>query len=342
MKRVGNLFDAIADRTNLQLAVWKAMRGKRRRPEVQDYVQSLDVRLTELSEGLRNGTFPVGRFQQFVIRDPKERVITAPCFAERVLHHAIINVCEPHFERWLIADTFACRVDKGRQAALRRGGHFAGKYAWFLSMDVRRYFDSICHETLKTALARKIKDARLLALMGRIIDSYRGGLGKGLPIGSLTSQHFANFYLDRFDRLIKEELRIPAYVRYMDDMIIWGERRAGLNEVLASGSQFLADRLELAFKPTPFINRMMHGLDFLGARLYPTHMTLNRRSRLRYRRRLRDLDRRLAGDLIDEREYQQRATALTAFASTSGISSWRFRRKVLFMSLVSGQTARTE
>jgi hypothetical protein len=240
-----------------------------------------------------------------------------------------MNVCEPHFERWLIADTFACRAGKGRQAALQRASQFARYYEWFLSMDVRKYFDSICHETLKIALARRIKDARLLALMGRIIDSYRGVIGRGLPIGSLTSQHLANFYLDRFDRFIKEELRIRAYVRYMDDMVVWGESRGGLKEALTSSSQFLADKLNLAFKPTPFINRTTLGLDFLGARLFPAHMILNRRSRVRYQRRLRDLDRKLANDVIDEREYQQRATALTALASTSGISSWRFRRRLL-------------
>ncbi len=330
MKRVGNLFEAITDRTNLQLAVWKALRGKRRRPEAFHYVQDLDARLTELSEGLRSGTFPVGRFQQFVVRDPKERIITAPCFAERVLHHAIMNVCEPHFERWLIADTFACRSGKGRQAALQRGSHFARSYDWFLSMDVRKYFDSVCHEILKTALSRRIKDVRLLALMDRIIDSYRGAIGKGVPIGSLTSQHFANFYLDRFDRLVKEELRIRAYVRYMDDMVIWGESRGELDGALANSLQFLADNLGLELKPTPFVNRTTHGLDFLGARLFPTHTILNRRSRVRYQRRLRDLDRKLANEVIDEREYQQRATALTAFASSSGISSWKFRRKLLF------------
>jgi RNA-directed DNA polymerase len=158
MRRVGNLFESIADRTNLQWAVWRAMRGKRRRPEAHDYLQDVDARLTELSDGLRSGTFPVGRFQQFVIRDPKERIITAPCFAERVLHHAIMNVCEPHFERWLIADTFACRVGKGRQAALQRGRQFARSHDWFLSMDVRKYFDNIGHSTLKTALARRINE----------------------------------------------------------------------------------------------------------------------------------------------------------------------------------------
>lgn len=340
MKRVGHLFDAIVDRSNLQLAAWKALRGKRRRPEARDYLQHLDARLSELSEGLRGGAFPVGRFQQFVIRDPKERIITAPCFAERVLHHAILNVCEPHFERWLIADTFACRAGRGREAAVERASQYARSHSWFLSLDIRKYFDSISHEVLLSALARRLKDGRVLELFGRIIASYRGDLGRGLPIGSLTSQHFANFYLDRFDRHVKETLRIRGYVRYMDDMVIWGESRAELNGYLDCCTRFVADELRLEFKPTPFVNRTAHGLNFLGVRLFPTHRTLARRSRLRYRRRLRELDRELATESIGERAYQQRATALTAFASGSGISSWRFRRRVLSEPSVSGPMAR--
>jgi RNA-directed DNA polymerase len=342
MRRVGKLFDAIVDRNNLQLAVWKALRGKRSRPEARRYLEHLDSRMADLSDGLRNGRFQVGRFQQFIVHDPKERIITAPCFPERVLHHAIMNVCEPHFERWLIADTFACRVGKGRQAALHRGGRFARSHKWFLSMDVRKYFDSVCHRTLKAALERRLKDARLLALMERIIDSYRGELGHGLPIGSLTSQHFANFYLDCFDRFVKETLQVRGYLRYMDDMVIWGDGPSMLKDALSRGSEFLADQLGLSLKPTPFINRTLHGMDFLGARLFPTHSILNRRSRIRYRRRLRDLDRKLAIDAIDGREHQQRATALTAFASKSGVCSWKFRHNLLFPQSVSGQTARTE
>lgn len=164
MKRMGNLFDAILDRSNLLAAVWKATRRRRGQAEVRNYHQHLDERIVELSDGLRDGTFPVGRFQQFVVRDPKERIITAPCFAERVLHHAIMNVCEPHFERWLIADTFACRRGKGRSAALTRARQFARVHEWFLSMDVRKYFDSIDHAVLRDALARRMKDVRLLAL----------------------------------------------------------------------------------------------------------------------------------------------------------------------------------
>jgi hypothetical protein len=342
MKRVGNLFEAIIDRNNLLLAVWRAMRGKRRRPEIRDYLQQLDRRLSELADGLISGEFPVGRFQQFLIRDPKERVITAPCFPERVLHHAIMNVCEPYFERWLIDDTFACRIGKGRNAALARAGLFSRTHDWFLSMDVRKYFDSIGHEVLNAGLAQKIKDGRLLRLFARIIASYRGAIGSGLPIGSLTSQHFANFYLNRFDRFVKEILRINGYVRYMDDMVVWGKTREELTAALAKMEPFLAGELRISLKPAPFINRTAHGLDFLGSRIYPTHRILNRRSRIRYQRRLRDLQRNLDHGVSDPIEYQRRTTALAAFATGGGISSWRFRKKVISRLVVNGLMARTE
>ncbi len=122
MKRAGNLFEHILDRENLRLAVQKALRGKRDRPEAVEFRGVLDRRLADMAEQLRAATYPIGVYKQFVIHDPKERIITAPCFAERVVHHAIMNVCEPVFDRWLIADTFACRTDKGRIAALRCAG----------------------------------------------------------------------------------------------------------------------------------------------------------------------------------------------------------------------------
>lgn len=341
MKRVGHLFESILDRNNLLTATWKAARGKRRRPEVADYLAHLDRRLAELAAGLRDGTYPVGRFRQFVLRDPKERIITAPCFAERVLHHAVMNVCEPHFERWLIADTFACRAGKGRSAALDRAGAFARSHGWFLSMDVRAYFDSVSHEVLNEALARRFKDARLLALFGRVIAAYRGAAGRGLPIGSLCSQHLANFYLDRFDRFVKETLRRRGYVRYMDDVVVWGDDHRDLAEVRSRCEAFLAEALRLTPKPTPFVNRTAHGMDFLGARQYPTHRTLNRRSRLRFRRKLRRLAGAEAAGSLSEPGLQQRGTALVAFAAGAGVSSWHFRRRELSSLAVSGPTARS-
>lgn len=142
MKRASGLWEAILDRDNLRLAVHKALRGKRSRDEVRVYLAALDSRIDEMAVQLRDGTFPVGRCHQFIRHDPKERLITAPCFAERVMHHALMNVCEPVFERLLIPDTYACRQGKGRDRALARARHYADRFGWFLKLDIRKYFDS--------------------------------------------------------------------------------------------------------------------------------------------------------------------------------------------------------
>ena len=267
-------------------------------------------------------------------------MITAPCFRERVLHHAIMNVCEPVFERRLIADTFACRRGKGRLAALDRARHFARGWAFFLKLDVRKYFDSIAHSILVDRLERLFKDQHLLALLRRIIAGYETTPGCGLPIGSLTSQHFANFYLDEFDRFVKEGLRVEGYVRYMDDCALWAENRAILRVHLADlGRVPGVGTLDL--KAGPYINRTAHGMDFLGCRIFPGHMTLNRRSRVRFRRTLHGLERDHVAGRIDEPDLQRRATALVAFARADGVSSWRFRRAVIDSSPVGDHRPRT-
>jgi hypothetical protein len=284
MKRAGNLFERIVERENLRLAYYKALRGKRRQLEVRQFSDHLEAELAAMAEQVRAGTYPLGRFRQFIVFDPKERLITAPCFAERVLHHAIMNVCEPVLDGWLIDDTYACRTGRGRVAALQRAQTFARRYGFFLKLDIRRYFDSIGHERLLARLARRFKDGALLALLARIVHSFRGATGRGVPIGSLTSQHFANFYLGWFDRFVKERLRIKGYVRYMDDMALWSDDRRAIQTVLAETRQFLANELGLELKHCPYGNRAEHGMDFLGCRLFRQHTILNQRSRRRLRR----------------------------------------------------------
>ena len=224
MKRAGRLMERVLDRETLREAFARASRGKRTKRDAAAFGMRLDENLAELARDLAEGTYTVGPYHQFTIFDPKERLITAPCFRDRVLHHAVTLVCEPVFERFLIADTFACRRGKGREAAVERARHFARRYPWFLKLDIRKYFNSIDHEVLLGRLARKFKDRRLLDLFGRIIASYEVAPGRGVPIGSLTSQHFANFYLGGLDRFVKEGLRAGGYVRYMDDFVVWGER----------------------------------------------------------------------------------------------------------------------
>ncbi len=341
MKRVAILFDAILERENLRLAFWKASKGKRDRHEVRAFAAQLEIQLKEMAGRLRSGDFPVGRFHQFIIRDPKERIITAPCLPERILHHAIMNVCEPYFERGLIADTYACRVGRGRLKALSRSMHFARRHAYYLKFDIRKYFDSISHETLLGSLHCRFKDRRLLGLFERIIQAYRGNVGKGLPIGSLTSQHFANFFLSWFDRFVKETLRIRGYVRYMDDMAIWSEDRGQLVKTLERCETFLREKLQLECKPTPYINRTSHGMDFLGVRVFPHHMVLNRASKRRFSRGLRQLEKNFEMGTIDESELQQCATAMAAYCRSGNISSWKFRQSVLSNQMENSQKART-
>ena len=328
MKRHGHLLEQILERDNLRLAYLRALRGKRHRPDARLFALDLDANLARLATDIADNTIDVGRFHQFVIRDPKERVITAPCFGERVLHHALMNVCEPIFDRWLIADTYACRVGKGREAAVTRAHQFSQRWPAHLKMDIRKYFDSIPHDRLLARLERLFKDPRLLQLFRRIVRAFRDGSGQGLPIGSLTSQHFANFYLGWFDRFVKERLRISGYVRYMDDLVVWGRSTTELRSVRDDCLAFLADELGLTAKP-PFINRSSVGLPFLGCRVLPTHVLLNRRSKVRFRRKLLALEQAHADGQIDEATLQARATALVAFSRSAGAASWRFRQAVL-------------
>jgi hypothetical protein len=337
MKRAGNLFDALLDRDNLRQAVHRALQGKRSRADARSWVGNLDANLHRLAEQLLCGTVPLGRYHQFVIHDPKERIITAPCFEERVLHHALMNVCEPFLERWLIFDTYACRKGKGRIAAVLRAKSYASRHRFFLKMDIRKYFDSIPHNRLLQRWQSRFKDARLNRLLERIVRGYRGEIGRGLPIGSLTSQHLANFYLGWFDRFVKERLRMPGYVRYMDDVALWADAMDPLCRAAQEAIRFLHEELGLTVKEQPYRNRSRHGMDFLGCRVFPTHLSLNRRSRRRYRRKLHRLEAAWLAGEIGESELQTRATALTAFTRTTGVCSWHCRRAVLSQMPVSGR-----
>ncbi len=328
MRRAANLFDKICEPENLRVAFHHAARGKRGKAVVRRFSEHLDSEISRISLQLQCGQFVFGRFEQFLIRDPKERVITAPCFQERVVHHAIMNVCEPIFDRWLIDDTFACRRGKGRDSALRRAQRFAARSSFCLHLDIRKYFDSIDHERLICLLEKRFKDQRLLELLRDILGSFREELGIGVPIGSLTSQHFANFYLGWFDRFVKEQLRLQGYVRYMDDMLFWHDDHAALKAIELGCREFVSRELNLEMKPSRIVP-MRHGVEFLGCRIFPTHVELNGHSKRRWTRRVRYLERAHRLGQISDLELQQRLTALTAFVRGADVKSWRFRTNVL-------------
>ena len=232
----------------------------------------------------------MGDYVRFPIRDPKPRVIHAPSFRERVLHHALMNICEPRIERYLIDDTFACRRGKGTLVAIERAGTFVRERAFVLKLDVRKYFESIDHELLRHRLGRLFKDRAVLALFERIIRSHHAAPGRGLPIGALTSQHFANLYLGVLDHHVKNDLRCRGYVRYMDDVLLFGDERELLRSWWRHLEPWIADECRLRWK-TPQLIRCEAGVPFLGFRLYASGRRLSGARRRRFARGLRQVAR---------------------------------------------------
>jgi len=312
VKRIGHLFESVVDRDNLLLAYAKASRGKALRQDRLVFAACLEENITALREGLLDGSYPVGGYTRFTIFDPKEREICAASFSERVLQHALMNVCEPWFDRWMIDDTYASRKGRGQLKAVRRAQYFAKRNRWFLRCDFRKYFDSLPHQGICRMLSRKFKDPYLLAWFDRLLDAYEVQPGKGLPIGNLTSQHFANLYLDPLDRLF------APYVRYMDDFILWHNDKDELKRRRDRIVAFCETELNLELKPT-FINRSSLGMDFLGMRVYPDRVELNRNSKRRYASKVRGI---MAADL-PEAVAQERLTSLTAFVAQADSTAWR-------------------
>ena len=332
MKRFGHLIEQVAEPENLRLAFWKASRGRRTQPEVARFAACLDRELPQLRREILAGSVAVGCYHYFTVRDPKERLVCAASFRERVLHHALMNLCEPVFERAAIFDSYACRRGKGREAALLRARRYAAGHTWFLKLDIRKFFDSVDQAVVTKQLSGHFKDENLLALFGRILATYATAPGQGLPIGNLTSQHLANDYLAPLDRFAKETLRCPAYLRYMDDFVLWSNDRPFLRRAWDEIEFFLESQLKLRLKANPQLNRTCRGMDFLGCRIFPDQVRLSRRSKQRFARKLLRYEQNWLDGAWSEAELQRHAEPLLAFAR--GADSEAFRRAVLRRSRV--------
>ena len=286
MKRAGNLVPIISDLNNLYSAYYKSSKHKKNKVEVVDYHLNLYQNLKELQIQILKGNIQVGNYHYFTIYDPKKRLICAAPFAERVLHHAIMNICHSYFEKYQISDSYATRIGKGTYKALKRAAHFNKQYRYYLKLDITKYFDSISHFKLKQQLSNLFKDKVLLILLEKIINSYQTVEGKGLPIGNLTSQYFANHFLAGFDHFVKEKLLIKPYLRYMDDMVIWSDNFDELMNYYKEISGYLTNKLNLNLKPV-IINKTEHGLSFLSYRLFCTHIELQQKSKKRFLQKIR-------------------------------------------------------
>ncbi len=306
MKRYGNLWDSVTSWENLLLAARKARRNKRDRSAVQRFEFGLEAELLAIRQELREGSYRPGGFTTHWISRPKLRLISAAPYRDRVVHHALMNVLEPVLDRHMHPASFACRKDKGSHAAADRLQALMRRHRYFVQCDIRKYFPSIDHEILKCLFCRIIKDRQVLRLMDLIVDHSNEQEGvceyfpgddlfephrrrRRLPIGNLTSQWFANWYLTGLDHLVTSHLRIGAYVRYCDDFVLLADDRRQLAEGIDAVGAYLEELRLRVHEERIAISPVRAGARFVGFRVWPTHRMIRKDNIRAFRRRVKAL-----------------------------------------------------
>jgi retron-type reverse transcriptase len=304
-------FETIYAIDNLYSAWHKVSLGKSAKKSILDFYSNLDQNLEFIAEDIRNGSYLPGPYNHFLIKDPKERMIAASPVRDRVVQHALMNYYDPVFDRHLIYDSYACRIGKGTHKAVLRAFHFAKSSRYFLKMDVRKYFDTIDHKTLKTLLAKIIKDETVLRLFYLIIDSGDISSGKGIPIGNLTSQYFANYYLSSFDHFFKEHCRARFYIRYMDDIVVFSNDKDEIKNFYTNAVDFSGNKLKLILKPK-ISGKTTDGTPFLGFLIKPTGIYMHQKTKKRYKNRIAEIEYKRKQGVLTDLEASRRIESVTA------------------------------
>lgn len=328
MKRTGKLYEEICAFDNLYLAWEKARKAKPMNIETLKFGYRLEVNLFCLEKELITQTYKHGGYWRFMVCDPKHREIWAAPFKDRVVHHALCNVIEPIFDRSFIHHTYACRKDKGAHKGIVRLSRFLQnpENRYCLKCDISKYFFSVNHDILISLIERKIKDKKVLRLINKILKSE--GQKQGIPIGNLSSQLFANLYLNPLDYFIKYNLKIKYYIRYMDDFVILSKDIKNLQRTIDQIRDFLDKELKLKLHPKKaVIFPVKHGIDFLGFRVFATRRRLRKSALLRSRHKFEKLRKNYLNGGIGLKEL------LNRIASYLGHWKWadtyRLRLKLL-------------
>jgi len=314
MKKIRNIYQNIVSKENLYSAAYSAAKGKRYRDKVADFNFHIEEEIDNLHKDLLRKTYRHGKYRLFTVYEPKERKIAAAPFRDRVVHHAVHDCLEPLIDKTFIHHSYACRKDKGTHKAVDKAQEYLRANRFCFHGDIKKYFPSIDRNILKGMLKMRIEDKELLRLLDEIIDSAKqltpmvkdnaGSLlpgsietsrsplfnnqEKGLPIGNLTSQFFANLYLNELDYFVKFDLKERYYLRYMDDFLIFSNDRKGLLEIREKIRIFLKDRLELILHDSKSqVYKTGNGIKFLGFRIFKSYRRLTLDNMRRFRERLK-------------------------------------------------------
>lgn len=310
MKRAKSLFNQIISYDNVRLAWLKARRHKTSKNVVKNFSKNVNKNLLIVQKNLKSKPAILSSYSQFTIYEPKERLISVVPFIDRVMHHAIMNVLEPVFEKQFIYHTYACRKGKGSHKAIKYAFSKAKNCEFFLKLDVKKYFDNIDHQILKQKLVRIIKDKECLDLLFDIIDSF--STEKGLPIGNLTSQFFANLYLSELDHFVLEKLKPSGYCRYMDDFLLFCNSKTELLKMYSKIESFCYEKLLLNLKPFIF-GKCKDGIAFLGYKITCKDVDLLQKSKKRKKQKLKSINYEFENNLISKSKYVERVKCLFSF-----------------------------
>jgi retron-type reverse transcriptase len=292
MKTYKHLYEQICTKENICRAYHKARRGKRKKFYVRKFEADVDANIKRLHQELRDETWMPLPYKEFIAYEPKERLIRAPQFRDRVIHHALIQVLQPIYDKILIYDTYASRKNKGTHAAVDRLTQFLRRTkdnAFVFHGDVQKFFDNIDHETLITILREKIADERVITLIRKILTNQ--GISLGVTLGNYTSQWFANIYLNELDYFAKHKLKVKHYIRYMDDFLLLSDSKPELHNWKDQIEKLLNEQLKLELHPVKRRIFPTHtGVDFVGYTVWKDHKKLRRRNVNRFISRLKEFD----------------------------------------------------
>jgi retron-type reverse transcriptase len=347
VKRYGNLWHQIVSFENLLLAAHKAKKGKRFKQNILEFNYNLEPNIWQLKEELESQIYQPGDYSTFEIEQPKYRLISAAPYRDRVIHHALCNIISPIFERTFIGHSYANRVGYGSHRALNRCIDLTRTHQYVLQCDIKKYFPSIDLEILKSLIRRKIKCHRTLWLIDKIIDNsnpqaivndYFAGddlltplnRRKGLPLGNLTSQFFANIYLNGLDHFVTEDLKISTYLRYVDDFAIFSNDRSQLSDIRQLIELYLVEmRLKLHQIKTQIFTTNI-GVSFLGFRILSDRIRVRNINIRRGKHRIKMLKRSLEDGKISLDGYRQSVQSWIAHLNHA--DTWRLQQQ-LFIGL---------
>lgn len=349
MKTVKNIYEKIYDFDNIYNAYLNARIGKRFRGEVLEFSANLEENIIDIQNELMWKTYCVGKYHQFVITDPKKRLIMALCFRDRVVQWAIYRQVYPLFDKRFIFDSYGCRDRKGPLAAVNRLQYWL-KQAYrsdddyyYLKLDISKFFYSVNHDILMNILKKTIADEDTLNLLQTIISSEsnmglpdgfisdcyptdEAGAISGLPIGNLTSQMFANIYLNELDQFCKHELKIHYYIRYMDDIIILHKDKQELHKIKSAIENFINERLGLCLNNKTAIRPVTMGIEFVGYRVWGSHKKLRKKSVIKMKQRIKEIQHLYKIGSIEFSDVK--ATMASYFGILKHCDSFNLRKKL--------------